>query len=110
MKFRSKYAGSKLVSHREEDFGVRDERGRLVGCDGWVKKTLYTAVTDEHAAYWNTVEPGEWFEASYHATRNGETYGSSNRNELFRTEAEADVFVAKQIEKCRKRYVKKYGK
>ena len=101
-----------VVERDDVDFGIRDERKRAVG--GWylIRPITYVAKTEAELSQryfsYYTATPGDYFSVAYQATRNGESYGSCNPSESFATIEEARAFGAKQLEKMRKRYARKY--
>lgn len=96
-----------VVAQNQTDFSITDEKGRAVGCVTYLAMETYAEGPGEWGNY--ARDPGDWFTAKFHATRNGESYGASNGTEYFRSRGEAEAFLAKQVDKCRKRYAKKYG-
>lgn len=98
-----------------EDFGVKDDRGRVIGGLAWTCEKAFGP--GPVAAGWspNTarIEPGLYYYYEPHATRNGKTFGALQQAQRFATAEERDAAVAKYFQNARKRAIKaaarKYG-
>lgn len=94
------------VSH---DFGFRDRFRRSIGCF----VTTYVAdvvALPEGAVYGYRMKPGVYFVLCTSATRGGETYGASQSDRYFETDAERDAVLAKYLKTAAKAAEKRAGK
>lgn len=106
---KTKLASDTTIDTAHTFFGIKDEKGRSVGCRTQVRLLTFIEHPEPDADYGvYSHAAGDWFVAYYRVTRDGIEYGASNGREYFRTRAEADAYLAAQVAKCRKRYARKY--
>ena len=84
----------------EVDHGVLDERGRLVGGFGIVYQV-------GEGGWWAPGHVGEWIFYTQ-ATRDGVSYGASQRGHLRMTQSQAREAAESQLAAQRKSYRRKY--
>jgi hypothetical protein len=84
-------------------FDVLDKRGRVVGARITRNEHTYTEGGDRA---WYEQTPGTFYAFTPHATRNGETYGASQRTVLCATPEEREAAIAKYLRAARKRAAK----
>jgi len=106
---------------RDENFGIRDEKGRT--CGSKIRYSERTYHVAEGCASWagfhETAEAAEiardkiqreqGFQAETHATRDGYNYGASQRCITAATLAECQKKAEARMNGARKRYAKKYA-
>lgn len=99
------------------DLGLVDDKNRKIGIEVTLHEETYRALSDEEAeknkaenygyGHWYTsVAPGHYFVAYAMVTRDGKTFGASQFEKRFVTEAERIAYVAKRIATARVRYSK----
>lgn len=93
------------------DFGVVDDKGRMIGYQIKLFDVEYVAfVEGDNYAYCNSHQPGKYFAFYPHATRNGNTYGACQQKQEYSTKAEREEAIKKYIDSARKRNQRKIQK
>ena len=125
-----KHAGESAKTTKKVDFGFADNKGRSLGAEVITLEMYTVAPTDaEVAAYIADAEsklrpeyhPAKWwprydmpvgtiYVANVMATRNGVTFGASQRSSYFPTIEARDAWIAKRVDATRKRYAKQFAK
>lgn len=90
----------------QTEFETRDQKGRQIGALAVVERLVYEAV-DRPWGF--TREPGTYFTSFVQATRNGSTFGASQRAKFFASEEAALQDAALRVAACRKRYAKQFA-
>lgn len=103
---RTNLSDSANVETRRIDFGLVDERGRAIGVLVTTYEVDATPVPAEQRYGGYDMEPGHYFVAYVHATRNGEHFGALQRSGYFTTERMRDAYVADRVAAARKRYTR----
>lgn len=88
------------------EFPYVDSRGRKVGARIARFEATYTEVGQD-ARSWYSRAPGHYFAFHPWATRNGQRYGASQREQFFSTEAEREAAIQKYLKAAFKRASKK---
>lgn len=74
---RAKVLGEKNHIRTVHDFGIKDDKGRSVGCVIWQYEIEFVpACEGEFGGVRYNIEPGQYFAWSKHATRDGVEYGA----------------------------------
>lgn len=91
-------------THGSVNFAARDRFGRIIGAN-WNCATVTFAPALAGARSWSSLvkQPGTYFSLWTTALRDGGSYGASQRERIFTTEAERDAAVRKYIADARKR-------
>lgn len=92
------------------DYEVKDRLGRRIGAEIRFLPCEVVALPDDAPSYWRGPAVGQYFAASFNATRDGVRYGASQRQKLFATAAERDAARDKYLADARKRAAKTAAK
>ena len=98
-------ANSKLINETPVhtnviQFGLTDEKGRMMGMMVRTNERTYEAV--EGRGYW-AHEAGHYFVANCQVTRNGDRFGAGQDDKHFPTIEERDAYVARRVDQAMKK-------
>jgi hypothetical protein len=97
------------VSHRREDFGITDAKGRNIGLIATTWLVEATEAPDGwNGCFYRHFEVGQYIAVRISATRNGGSFGACQPVAYFKTQAEADAAIAKRSKSTRARYAKQF--
>ena len=89
----TKIASSTQVSKLVREFDAIDNKGRRFGARVIINQVVY--VPQDADARWGYYRPaGTYFVADPRARRGGASYGASQRDQVFVTQAEAEAWAA----------------
>lgn len=100
---------------KHHDFEIKDAKGRTIGAFVTTWHRDYAPRTAEHSSYYpnadGMIKPGVRYRmVQVHASRNGTSYGASQSAQLFESDEAAAAYVAKYLEKAKKRALKAASK
>jgi len=100
------------VKTSQLDFGFHDAKGREIGAVArtWTETRTAAPVQNQGGYSCAPEDLGVWFYVNFHKTKNGQTFGASQRDYKFRTIQERDVYMAEQWGKRLKEAKKNDGK
>lgn len=90
--------------HEHTSFDVADKYGRLIGAT--IIKSLVTVEPFHDQIFNEMTERKTYFAWVGQATRNGNSYGATQRENLCKTEGERDTAIATYLNGARKRAAK----
>lgn len=97
------------VVNRHESHGVLDDKGREIGSQLVIERTVYDwAPEDQDWGYRH--KPGTYYVTCLQATRNGEKFGAIPPTKHFGTIEEAEKHLAKSLKRSKARSLKQFGK
>jgi hypothetical protein len=104
---------NELIKSGEVSFGVKDKKGRDVGCKYTIRQKSYRLKQDDDGCHWhldeNIKDITEVYSVACFPQRDNKKFGSSWKDKSVQTLAEAEAVLEKMIEESRKRQVKQFG-
>ena len=100
----------KIDSERREiNFGIRDNKGRFVGCqiETGIAEFIFSTVPDA-VTFYPKILPGKYVWFRPHATRDGRRYGACQVDRYFETTEKMEKAIAKYVEKAKARAIKNF--
>lgn len=107
---KTKRTYTEIIISSSHDFLVTDRLGRKVGCATTIDTSTFEELPESFTGYgYSSMKPGIYFTFYGQATRNGESYGASQRTMYFATQAEAEAQREKYLDGARKRAMKQFS-